>query len=542
MPNENTIAYGATAMTRRSVVGYENTPSGDSSAEFIIARVKNVLLDDSDKALFDRLGGFKAIGSIECIPFVNFNDPNAIPIVARPLNSNFTQYPVKNEIVLVKTLIRKEAQNNFDNYLPEYYYFNIIATFNATEHNATPDSSFFKTGGTSEKVAGDFQTLGNVKRLIKAPGDITVESRRGSSVRLGSNNLNFQTPWKAASSKPILIISNNKATSTNEVIFEDINKDGSSLYMISSHNVGFVPSSLNFDSYNTVVEVKQNVVVVDQKPVTKPNESAAQADNKPLPTSPPPEVPVNTFVTGSVTSDQQDDLLELPEAENLQQVDFTYEDVPVSLGSADTPNINSSQLAVTTNAKLGSYNNKVHTSIAATLTSKIISYIKGKPEFAAKIDRLATKYSIKAADLMRIISFESAGKFEKAVLTIDGQPAAVGLIQFTRATLPLLKPFGINKLADVLTRSNLEQLDFVDAFFNSSKTKVTGANLEALYATIFYPLIVQGGKIIRPDSFILGSEKSDAYAIKVGKLNPSINGGNPISVLAFKNFVKSLAQ
>ena len=117
MSTGRNIAVGAMAMNLSRGVGYTNTPSGDSSAEFIIARVKSVLLDDSDKDLFDRLGGYRAIGSIECVTFVNFNDPNAVPIIARPLNSNLSHYPVKNEIVLVKSLIRKEAQNNIDNYL-----------------------------------------------------------------------------------------------------------------------------------------------------------------------------------------------------------------------------------------------------------------------------------------------------------------------------------------------------------------------------------------------------------------------------------------
>jgi hypothetical protein len=127
---------------------------GQSS--FFIARVTNVLLDDSDMEKFTRLGGWKAIGTIECIPFINFNDSKTSPIVARPINGNYTQYPVINEIVLVKILISKQAQNNIGNYNPEFYYTDIISVWNAPEHNAVPDVSFFKENPNSTSVTGKF--------------------------------------------------------------------------------------------------------------------------------------------------------------------------------------------------------------------------------------------------------------------------------------------------------------------------------------------------------------------------------------------------
>jgi hypothetical protein len=66
------------------------------------------------------------------------------------------------------------------------------------------------------------------------------------------------------------------------------------------------------------------------------------------------------------------------------------------------------------------------------------------------------------------------------------------------------------------------------------------ADRYALYAGIFYPILAQRGRIVKPDSFVLGSEVSENRAIEVGASNPAINGGKKITVAAFKRFVDTL--
>jgi hypothetical protein len=508
---------------------------------YFIARVKSVLLDDSDLPKFNSLGGWKAIGTIECLPFINFNDPKTEPIIARPLRSNYTQYPLINEAVMVKMLISKEAQDNVGNYKPEFYYTDIISVWNAPEQNAVPDKSYFVLNPNDKAGTGKFISTGETKRLVKAPGDVTLEGRRGGSLRIGSNTPGFKTPWTAATSKPIFVISNNPVKAAGPARFEDINKDGSILMMMSGHNPGFVPASANFDSYNTTVTIseKQNVVVVDQKPQSEPTASLVQQDAKPI----PPEVPVTGSlpVTGSVepakTAEVVLDEEELPEREDLQEIDVITEEVPVSLGTSGLYNIES----LISKDEAASKTNTASTG--------------GNPKYRASIESLAKDYNISAKDLNTFIRMESAGLYEKSTLYrklnsnknkgakyIDKpapgyELAAVGLIQFTK---PTLKCLGLNSLQDIVGTSYDYQVGLMRKYFACNSSQFKNADRYSLYAGIFYPILARGGKIVKPDSFILGSEISDERAVEIGSSNKFINKGNRISVADFKRFVDKL--
>ena len=536
MSNPNTISFGFGQMLGQATMG-----GSPGQTSFFIARVKSVLLDDSDVEKFNKLGGWRAIGSIECVPFINFNDSKTDPIIARPINSNVTQYPLVNETVLVKVLISKQAQNSLGNYKPEFYYTDIISVWNAPEHNAVPDTSFFKENPNETSVTGKFLSNGDTKRLVKAPGDITLEGRRGGSIRLGSNIPGYKTPWTAATSKPVLVLSNNPFKTDSPARFEDINKDGSIMVMMSGHNIGFVPASANFDSYNTTVTIseKQNVVVVDQKPQAEATASLLQEDTKPI----PPEVPVtgsipvsNPVIPPEVTDTQLDEE-ELPERENLQEIDVQIEEVSVSLGTSGLVDVET----LIANDEVASKTNTASTG--------------GNPKYRASIESLAKDYSISVKDLNTFIIMESAGKYEKSTLYrklnsnkgpgkkyIDTpspgyELAAVGLIQFTK---PTLKCLGLTSLQDIVGTSYEYQVGLMKKYFACNSSQFKNADRYSLYAGIFYPILAKGGKIVKPDSFVLGSEISNDRAVEIGSSNKAINGGNKISVADFKRFVDKL--
>ena len=539
MSGPNTISYSFGQM-----MGAAAAAGAPGQTSYFIARVKFVLLDDSDLPKFNRLGGWKAIGSIECLPFINFNDPKTDPIIARPLRSNYTLYPLVNEAVLVKILISKEAQDNVGNYKPEFYYTDIISVWNAPEHNAVPDKSYFLLNPNDKTGTGKFIQTGETKRLVKAPGDVTLEGRRGGSIRLGSNTPGFRTPWTAATSKPIFVISNNPVKADGPARFEDINKDGSIMMMMSGHNPGFVPASANFDSYNIIATIseKQNVVVTDQKPQSEPTASLAQQDAKPIPPEVPvtESIPVSNPVPPAVKNDIQLDEEELPEREDLEEIDVQVEDVPVySLGTAQAANV--TYKFKTDNSALGSYSEKSFKAQGKIVKQIIDAYIAKNNEFLKGVVALSIKYSIpNYYDILRVMEKETIGNFEKAALRVNGSVAAAGLIQFTKVTLPILKKFGITSLDQIITKSAVEQLKYVEAYFEANKSRLTGADIYSIYGTVFYPYIVSGGKISKSDDFILGSERSNSWARKVGAQNPGINGGNPITVRVFKKYVDSL--
>lgn len=536
MSGPNTISYSFGQM-----MGAAAAAGAPGQTSYFIARVKFVLLDDSDLPKFNRLGGWKAIGSIECLPFINFNDPKTEPIIARPLRSNYTQYPLVNEAVLVKILISKEAQDNVGNYKPEFYYSDIISVWNAPEHNAVPDKSYFLLNPNDKTGTGKFIQTGETKRLVKAPGDVTLEGRRGGSIRLGSNTPGFRTPWTAATSKPIFVISNNPVKADGPARFEDINKDGSIMMMMSGHNPGFVPASANFDSYNTIATIseKQNVVVTDQKPQAEPTASLVQQDSKPIPADVPVtgSLPVTGSVQPAKTSDVVLDEEELPEREDLQEIDVIVEELPVSLGTSGLLNIEELIAKDVVTSK---------TNTAST---------GGNPKYRASIEELSKEYGISAKDLNTFIRMESAGKYEKATLyrKLDSNknpgkkylpnPApgyklvAVGLIQFTKPTLQCL---GLSSLDQIVGTSYEYQVGLMKKYFACNKSQFKNADKYSLYAGIFYPILASGGKIVKPDSFVLGSEISNDRAVEVGASNHFINGGKKISVADFKRFVDKL--
>jgi hypothetical protein len=223
------------------------------------ARVSFVLLNDSDKEKFDKYGGWKGIGTVEFIPFLgNSEQTPEESAVARPLNINTAKYPLINEIVLITKLISYNAQSELGSFDSVYYYTDILGTFNSVEHNATP-----KMGSDVSNVTGLFKERG-VLKLKKSPGDILLEGRSKNNIKLGSSIDNFDSVFKSQGKNPLLVITNNRDSSydNKEYKFEDINKDGSSLYFLKGHDVSLLVSNNNFESFNKGPKLKETTKVV----------------------------------------------------------------------------------------------------------------------------------------------------------------------------------------------------------------------------------------------------------------------------------------
>lgn len=548
MSNPNSISY-FNGDSQNKLSDYASNSTG---YDIIVARVKFVLLDDSNKEKFAKLGGWKALGSIECVPFMNFNDPSTDVIIARPLDSNVTRYPLENELVIIRTLPSKKAQNNLGNYEPEKYYDNTIPVFNEPEENASPDKSFYKLNPNAKSVTGNYVSKNN-KRLLKAPGDITIEGRRGSSIRLGSNSSNFSTPWKAANLNPIVIISNNplkgNIPSSIEVRFEDINNDGSTLVMMSGHNINFQPASNNFKSYDTTVVDKNNVVVVDQNPKTQPDQSLKQQDDKTaavdnLATKP---IPVSNATPPDTNDEDEIDEEDLPDREDLISVEIdTEEYLAPSAGRSGLVDL----FGLTTYLPDASTNSSTST-VKSTLKPSAKRASKLTPSFIT----LASDFKVNPNDLIRILEIESGGNFEASAVykKIDKNApgkryilnpragyklVAAGVISFTEIAL---KCIGLTSLQQILGTSYEYQVGLLRNYMNCWRSKFYGADKYALYATVFYPILAKNGRIVKPDDFIIGSEKSMKWAQEVAVSNPIISKGNSvITVAAFKRFVDSI--
>lgn len=240
----------------------------DNSIISFPARVSYVLLDDSDKERFNKYGGWKALGTVEFVPFVN-NDvlSPSLQFFAKPINVNLVSFPLVNEVVLVIKSVTYNAQNDEGSFDSVFYYTDILGTFNSVEHNATP-----RTGVDYTNITGVFKEKG-VLKVRKSPGDVLVEGRSKNNIKLGSSIKNFDSVFKSEENSPLLVVTNNREDTydSKNVVFEDINKDGSSLYFLKGHKVDLLLSSANYASFSkryTPEEITR-VIAADTAPTTR---------------------------------------------------------------------------------------------------------------------------------------------------------------------------------------------------------------------------------------------------------------------------------
>jgi len=327
------IKVGSAAMTDGQ--GY-SSPVGMGLGESKgIARVTFVLYDDSDLAKFNEMGGWKALGSIKCISYIN-NSNSTSEIIARPIDSHYTKWPLVNELVHIQRGVSYKSQGGASNYDSEWYYTDIIPTWNATEHNATPDSNALLKNSLHKStyqeasnglasnsntksdvsITGVFNQTGKVNKLIKLPGDHSIEGRSGNTIRFGSSIDGFNSPFTGPDRNPLIMMTNGQRDTGNKLpMFEDVNKDGSSFYMLHSHNVRFDATSHNFDSFYTKVKtaVKSNYVETLPATNTPVSQSASSVDNLIKPEDIIPENnPVANATQTDTTVKKEDDLATLP--------------------------------------------------------------------------------------------------------------------------------------------------------------------------------------------------------------------------------------
>jgi len=256
--------------------------SSSNSSQFPIfsARVKQIILDNSDAKAFLAAGEWNGIGAIK---FENTKAPNNSPygvdftintadIFAYPLFPNIKHYPLLEELVIIFWLPSENVQANSS--AGKYYYLPPINVWSSQIQNAIPgaddipqlqkkDNSLVAAGSTNVVVntTGSNLTLGktfiegNYNPLLPFEGDIIYEGRFGNSIRLGSS-INSTTPnlWSNGSIKgsPIFILRNGQGPTTKESwepIVEDINSDPSSIYLTQDQPIPLVVSSPNQASF-----------------------------------------------------------------------------------------------------------------------------------------------------------------------------------------------------------------------------------------------------------------------------------------------------
>jgi hypothetical protein len=159
---------------------------------------------------------------------------------------------------------------------------------------------------------------------------------------------------------------------------------------------------------------------------------------------------------------------------------------------------------------------------------------KVSKEFADKVRYVALKLGIDPNWLMMVMKSESEINHKavnKWCLEQGGSAdsCAVGLIQFMPATAAGL---GTSTRA-LYNMSALQQLDYVYKYYKPYKDNIK--SFYDLYLMTFYPAAI--GK---PNSFKIGSERSQSYARQVSVQNKIIDmdGDGYVTVADFKKFIK----
>lgn len=252
-----------------------------SSTSIFPGRVREILLDDkSNPEAFKNNGNWSSIGTIF---FTLMGAPNTdadafTSQFAKPLFPNQKHYPLLNEIVYIISLPNTNVQGSVDS--QTLYYFRPVNLWNSNHHNAIPDPILGSTlpesqqrdyeqteagavrrvtdGGTDINLGSTFKEKLNTKTIQPFEGDIIEEGRWGQSLRFGSTvkNSKISNPWSRTGENgdPITILRNAQFDDGKDPWIpqvEDINKEGSSVYMTSTQAIPIEVASKSYKSYKT---------------------------------------------------------------------------------------------------------------------------------------------------------------------------------------------------------------------------------------------------------------------------------------------------
>ena len=260
----------------------QSTPSVKASPSGVFgARVRYTILDDkTEPTVFKEFGEWSSIGSLF---FSKISNPNpdknfTTDNFAKPLFPNNKIFPLENEIVYILPLPNSDIQGGVND--TSFYYFQPVNIWNSVHHNAIPDpingnslppsqqQDYEQTeagavrrvtdGGSEIDLGNTFVEKLDIKNLQPFEGDIFYEGRWGQSLRFGStvNNSPILNPWSRTGNNgdPLTILRNSQYNDGKDAWIpqvEDINKQGSSVYMTSTQAIPIEVSSKSYSSYKT---------------------------------------------------------------------------------------------------------------------------------------------------------------------------------------------------------------------------------------------------------------------------------------------------
>lgn len=231
--------------------------SYDRFYEIEPAIVTHVILDNKDSYIpkindAEPIKDWSYVGRIQCRPIYSHNkSPTSNLPFAIPLDRNVREYPLVNELVLVirvlgqyyywrKTNIFHHMNSNFD---PRW---NTVAYGQKKIKASSKRSNISQASvGATNSTAGGGGGGGNayfgenpdVHPLIPYEGDLMLESRFGSTIRMGGYNVGEKNGFSGE--HPYIWIRNREndddfnGVENAKPIDEDVNKDGTTIQILS---------------------------------------------------------------------------------------------------------------------------------------------------------------------------------------------------------------------------------------------------------------------------------------------------------------------
>lgn len=269
----------------------------DTTSPFFFARVNDILVSTKTKTnnFFQDAGGWAGLGSIKFTPIGSTIDTGTgTKLIAKPLFTNILQYPIINEIVMIFQAPSYDL--NTDPQAKTYYYLTTVGVWNSVHHNIFPDLTTFNKKVANNIPEKEILSLGNsfieksnIRNLLPEEGDVMMEGRWGNSIRFSSTTPQKQpnNSWSSQGEVgyPIIIIRNgqSKVDINPEPwvpVYEDINYDGSSIYMCSGQEIPLELASKNLTSFGVTVGAAFNSALQIPDPYLKSeDQSPKDADN-----------------------------------------------------------------------------------------------------------------------------------------------------------------------------------------------------------------------------------------------------------------------
>lgn len=332
------------SLPKLTTLNSQQSSNVDSSG-IKVCKVTSVILDDTHK-LFSELGGWNSIGTItftfldEVSDKLNVGSKDLKDNIAIPLNPNNKLYPLKNEIVYLIRLNTLPKSNDTVN--TTWYYVTPINILNSPHQNSyvLSDSSnvkfnavgipFRNSQTTTNKIdlGSLFKDVRSVHPLLPFEGDLIIESRHGTYIRLGGvYNPKFKTQWESTEQANYFVISGKTNGKTDNIhVIEDINTDDYIIAGFSDHVINMLLPCTEFGSYNlNVNNIQSSPTQLYESTLSESTPAVTETSDQPI-NSVIPTVNTSTPSSGDSIYDSKSEIDSEEEFYNDSVGDFEKPD------------------------------------------------------------------------------------------------------------------------------------------------------------------------------------------------------------------------